>query len=439
MSTLHHTLKALVVGLGALLCTAPVAMGACESAQAPQEQKPSIAILEPTANSAVGQINRMTAYGALQQFIINTKSYKVVDRARTEQILKSQNFDRSSGVVDSSKAKDIGKMLQADMVCATEMRKEDGAFIVICSLIDVESGEMTASGMELIETDTATEVRNAINRAVLTMLGMEAPVAQARTAPSSPKTVPQADVLQDPRQARIAVIIPEVHLTRSIPDPAAETAIIRKLLEAKFTRVVDQNQINKIRESDNVKALLRGDTGAAKSLGTRLGVDYIMVGEAFSESVGTLAGGMFSCRARVEARIIRTDNARIIATSGFHAGGADLTEATSAKVALNNAGEMMGDYMVKQLISAGGSVASGVAITATGALSFNKVSALEKALRGVNGIESVRLNDYSNGVATYDINTNVSVQVLADGIGGIQSPRVEVTEVSGSALKVLVR
>jgi len=428
MLKLRYCFKAFILYMAALFCAALPAF---------QDQRPSVAVLEPVGNTSVTQMNKMTAMGALQQYIINSRRYRVVDRSRIDQILKEHSFARN-GLVDTTKVKEIGKMLQADIVCVAELRKEEGAFIAVCSLIDVESGEVSASAYELIESDTAADIRDAMNRAAMTMLGLM-DSTPTRPATPSPATRPQGDSLQDPRQARIAVIIPEVHLTRYIPDPAGETAIIRKLLEAGFTRVVDKNQVDKIRESDAVKAVLRGDFSAATGIGQQLGVDYIMVGEAFSEAVGPVGGGLFSCRARVEARIIRTDNARIIATNGFHAGGVDLTESTSAKMALNNAGEMMGDYMVKQLLSAGGSTASGVKLTVTGVQSFAKVNELQKALSGIKGVDSVRVNEYNNRVATVDISTSLSVQALAASIGDLRAPRLEVTEVSGSAMKVSMR
>ncbi|MDR2562107.1 MAG: penicillin-binding protein activator LpoB [Holophagales bacterium] len=428
MVKFHSCFKAFVLCLAAIISNVLQA----------QDQRPSVAVLEPVANAQVTQINKMTAYGALQQYIINSRRYKVVDRSRIDQIMKEHTFAKN-GLVDNSKVKEIGKLLAADLVCVSELRKEDGAFIAVCSLIDVETGEMSASAYELIEADTAVEVRNAINRAVMTMLGIEDSRSSSSVVPLAPSKPTGASELQDSRQSRIAVIIPEVHLTRRIPDPAGETAIIRKLLEAGFTRVVDKTQVEKIRNSDIAKSAMAGDVDAIKGIATQLGVDYIMVGEAFSEAVGPTAGGMFSCRARVEAKIIRTDNARIIATNGFHAGGVDLTESTSAKAALNNAGEMMGDYMVKQLLSVGGTTSSGVNLTVTGARSYAQISEFEKALRAVKGIDNVRINEYSSTIATIDITTSLSVQSLADQLRNMKKPMVEVIEVSGSAMKVKLR
>ena len=255
-------------------------------------------------------------------------------------------------------------------------------------------------------------------------------------------TTANEDDLQDPLMTRIAVIIPEIHISSPIPDPAGETAIIRKLLEAGFSRVVDQAQIDKIRDSDVVRALVGGDAEAAIGLGLQLGVDVIIVGEAFSELAGRKTAGnqtLFQCRARVEARAIRTDNGRIIAANGSHATGLDITEFTSSKVSLNNAGELMGDYMVEQLFKQGGTVDQGVRLTVTGIAGYSRLTELERALRGLRGVKTVRINEYAGGAATIDLTVEVSVQTLAAMISDMGAPRMEIMEISGSAMRISIR
>jgi len=243
----------------------------------------------------------------------------------------------------------------------------------------------------------------------------------------------QVEELRDPR---IAVIVSEIHITRPAPDPAGETAIIRKLLEAGFSRIVDKNQVEAIRKSDVGKALLNGDTSAAINIGVQFGIDYILAGEAFSELVGREPNGYFSCRARLEARLIRTDNAQIAAAHGFHAGGLDLTELTASKKSLNNAGELMGGYMVEQLTNVAGREETGVKLTITGISGFSKVSEIQKALSGLKGVKNVHMREYNGVVATIDLDVTISPQALAERISEISAPRLEVTEISGSAMKI---
>ena len=119
--------KTFVLCLAALVCVSPLAS---------QDIKPSLAVMEPSGNAGVTQMNKMTARGALEQYIVNSRRYMVVDRSRIDQIMKEHSFARD-GLVDASKAKEIGKMLQADIICVSELLKEEGAFIAMCSLIDV--------------------------------------------------------------------------------------------------------------------------------------------------------------------------------------------------------------------------------------------------------------------------------------------------------------
>ena len=53
----------------------------------------------------------------------------------------------------------------------------------------------------------------------------------------------------------------------------------------------------------------------AISLGKKFGADIVIYGEAFSERTG-IQGKQVTCRARVEVRAVRTDDATIIAANG---------------------------------------------------------------------------------------------------------------------------
>jgi hypothetical protein len=170
MFMLLHKLKIIV------LCSA-VSLWVSLTAQ---EQRPSVAVLEPVGNASITTTNKMIARGYLEQYIVNSRKYRVVDRNRTNEIMKEHSFSRG-GLVDNEKAKDLGKLLQADIVCVSELRREEGNFIAICSLIDVESGEVFASATEFLASDSNMDIRNGIERAAMTLMGVEnAREAQAR-------------------------------------------------------------------------------------------------------------------------------------------------------------------------------------------------------------------------------------------------------------------
>ncbi|MBK6930671.1 MAG: hypothetical protein IPH12_07265 [Saprospirales bacterium] len=197
-------------------------------------------------------------------------------------------------------------------------------------------------------------------------------------------------VLQSGNAPTVMVIIPEVHITQRIPDPAGETEIIRRLIEAGF-KVLDPSGYKTIRESAQLNAALK-DASAASAIGTKFGADIIIIGEAFSQSAGAASGNLRSCAARVEARAIRTSNAQIIGADGQHAGGIDITELTAAKIALRNAGALMADYFVDQLcqVETGNTRGSGNQSEILLAnVNFAKLARIESGLTGLKGVQAV--------------------------------------------------
>ena len=148
----------------------------------------------------------------------------------------------------------------------------------------------------------------------------------------------------------IMVIIPEHHLSAPIPDPAAETQIVRVFTEAHYN-VVDQSQIAAIRYNEQVSAAARGDVTAAAAIGRKFGAEIVIVGEAFSKDIGEQPNGLASVAAHVEARVIETDNARILAANDQDASAVGPASEFAAKKALGKAGTEIAKYFMAQLES----------------------------------------------------------------------------------------
>jgi hypothetical protein len=163
MTGFTRSLKRLAMCLAAFFC-------ACLGAQ---ESRPLVAILEPVGTSAITQINKMSALGALEGRILQSGKYRIVDRQRTDQIFKEHEFARSA-VVDVNGAKEIGKILQADIVCATNLVKEGGEFYARSALIDVVSGEVFASADEFIAADTSQAIRTSMEKVASKLIGFNA-------------------------------------------------------------------------------------------------------------------------------------------------------------------------------------------------------------------------------------------------------------------------
>ena len=122
--------------------------------------------------------------------------------------------------------------------------------------------------------------------------------------------------------------------------------MIKRFLEMGFN-IVDQKMVTKIRNSEKA-TLAYKDPAAAAALGRDFGAEIIIIGEAFSHEVGA-SDGLQGCRARVEAKAIRTSNGQILATDGKHASGKDVSRLIAGKKALAAAGGELANYFLTQL------------------------------------------------------------------------------------------
>lgn len=228
--------------------------------------------------------------------------------------------------------------------------------------------------------------------------------------------------LEDPR---IAVLI---------PDGAGETAVIGKLIDGGFSRVVDPRLLAEVRRQDVIRALWMGDMATAKWFGTKYNVDYILVGEVTSEYVGSMGGGIHSGRSRIDARLLKVTSGEIVATHGSTAGGADITPKLATKKAVTQAGEQMGDYMVERLFDYGSNTEKGVQLILTNVHSFGKVAAIERQLKKIRGVNQVYIRDYSKGIATIDIDYQGNSKTLVKSL----SETMEVTSVAQHSIQAKV-
>jgi len=184
MPTFHQTLKAFAIALGTLFLSA-AAQGANSPAPVAQAQKPLVAVLEPKGSTGVTPMSINTARGTLQQFIIGSKLYRVVDRSRIDAAMKEFDFSNSSGMTEA--AKKMGKWLAADYVCVSDLQKDGGQIVAVCSLIDVQSGEIHASATELMGVDPP-DIKVGMERVAKKLVGME--VADAPERPVETKGTP---------------------------------------------------------------------------------------------------------------------------------------------------------------------------------------------------------------------------------------------------------
>lgn len=253
------------------------------------------------------------------------------------------------------------------------------------------------------------------------------------------------DVLGSPK---IMVVIPEHHIhhevrepvQQRVPDPAGETEIIKNFIEAGYI-VIDPKISGKIRQNEEVRAALSGNHRLAAEIGMKFGADIIIIGEAFSENVAQVINGFQSCRARLEAKAISTEDAQIIVAGSEYASGADLTENTAGKKALQKAGDKISKIFISEIKSNWMKLTSkpnSFIVSIVGA-NFSDLKELELNIKNASKqIERISLVTYEKNIASYEISCFFSIRELSETIITLKSPhKLELTNFSEKQLTLL--
>jgi len=161
MLKFQHLFKSTILCLVAIICAT-----LCATLDAQTRRR--VAVLDPIGNPAVTEMNKRNVRGALTEIIVNTGAYIAVSRNHIDHILKEQGFQRSE-LFNSSRAKQLGELLGADLICVTEIMREKGEINIECSIIDVETGEITNSASEFLPNDSNVAIRTAVEGLVRRM------------------------------------------------------------------------------------------------------------------------------------------------------------------------------------------------------------------------------------------------------------------------------
>lgn len=184
-------------------------------------------------------------------------------------------------------------------------------------------------------------------------------VAEDADQPSTRRPKPtgaEADNRQRQSAPRIMVVVPEILLGQPrVPDPAGETELIRRLVEADLC-VLDSSEVALIRYSDEMGHIIReADVRAMRALCNRYRCDLLIAGEAFSEQVNERPAHdvvPVTARARIEVKAFVVETGEILAANAAVADATDFAPAVAGKTALQNAAAQLAGYLVPRIQTA---------------------------------------------------------------------------------------
>lgn len=193
---------------------------------------------------------------------------------------------------------------------------------------------------------------------------------------------------------RIMIILPETHGTEKAMASVSENAAMRRFLNNYLFKVVEKDQVDKIRESEKIKAAVKGDAAAAAAAGLEVGADLIVVGEAKAKYFTNAAmGGLISGVANLTARAVRADTAEVIAADpAISSRAVDITDEAAASKALTMAGEKMASEFVDSILSKWKremKKGTGLDVVVDG-VDYKKLKLITNKLAELNGVKDVQ-------------------------------------------------
>ncbi len=270
---------------------------------------------------------------------------KLVERARLKDVLAEQKLTLA-GLTDPAKAARVGHLVGAKVLLLGRAFPLDDRLMIVTKLIGVETGRVVGTIRQVpADKELAPEVlklsedvSGLLRKRVKDLLPPKArpgdPVAalRKRTGRAFPRGAPA-----------VAVVIPETHIRRAPPDPAAETEIKRLLVRCGFT-VVDAGA-NAL--APWARKALKGKPGPWPAAVAK--ADYIVVGEAFSE-FALRTGDLVTVTGRAEINLIDRSTGRIVLADRATQRAIDLAELTAGKAALQACGRRLGLSAVRALL-----------------------------------------------------------------------------------------
>ena len=272
----------------------------------------------------------------------------LVDRAafnaRLDEIAMGEmELTRAAGAVR------LGQLLGAHYFVNTRCSPVGDDVLVTLQAVEVAtsrtySGYRMAGAQELpaVARVAAEVAREVLQRAA--DADTAAPAVEQPEAPALPADAPRPRVAVRIEEDHVAQPAPVGVLAAVIIDPAAETEITKRLIDAAFPVVDLAFSAAMTREEGEPMAI-------AAALARAKDLDYLIYGEAISE-LGDRVGAFRGVRARVEIKAIDVATGRIIFSDSAYGSATDLSEAIGGKAALQAAANRLADRILPRLLEA---------------------------------------------------------------------------------------
>ena len=223
------------------------------------------------------------------------------------------------------------------------------------------------------------------------------------------------------RHPRFMVILQETNIEDTNSNVAATE--VGRLLSSKGFEIVSPEQTAALRQRNVNLAAMQGDAAAAAGLAAEFGAEYIIMGQAVAKAVPIPIPGVsrLSGQANITAKVVRVDNAQIIAQETFHGKSTHIDASTAGVNALKRAGKDLAEYLMIETVkrwSMEQSNARLITVKVSGVTFQQRREIINHLTFNIEGVKNVDQRGFSGGLVTLAVSFAGSNEDLAGHLDG---------------------
>lgn len=243
-----------------------------------------------------------------------------VERTDLQKLMGEQELGLSGNVSAATAAK-VGQLTGAKVLVTGRIFTVGKELMMVSKVISSETSRVYGEVVKGASGDAIDAMSQDMAKKIGIIVDQKGETLVAKVPTHEERVAKLKEALKGKQLPVVAVKIDEQHYGGRIIDPAAETEFGLFLRETGFT--------------------LAGAQSTAK-------VEMEIVGEAFSE-FGMRKGNLYSCKARVEIKVLDKATGKILWTDRQTSVGMDIAERTAAKTALQNAAALLAERVLPKL------------------------------------------------------------------------------------------
>lgn len=231
-------------------------------------------------------------------------------------------------------------------------------------------------------------------------------------------------VLRSEGMPRLMVLVKEENISQhygaiSRDMNTTETALMNEMMAYGFP-FVDAETAKMNVAQDAINAALMGDAQAAADIAKRSGAEILIFGTAattVTQPPVMRSSGMKSCNANLNLRVVRADDAVIIATTSSHGVAAHIDELTGSTQALQKSSKQAAQNLKNQIVEKFRSnqfASRQIQLQVLNITDFNQLNTLKNSLPYyVRGVKKVYQRSFGGGAALFDIEITQKAETVA--------------------------